>query len=97
MARVSKEWLCPGEYASGLLIGKIMKTYADTFKDKIIGLSEEELQNLRDSSFDKIEVYRERLAIVSNDKKVHDLTVSIRRKKIEIREINKLLKQCHTT
>ena len=74
-----------------------MKTYADTFKDKIIGLSVEELQNLRDSSFDKIEVYRERLAIVSNDKKVHDLTVSIRRKKIEIREINKLLKQCHTT
>jgi hypothetical protein len=74
-----------------------MKTYADTFKDKIIGLSEEELQNLRDSSFDKIEVYGERLAIVSNDKKVHDLTVSIRRKKIEIREINKLLKQCHTT
>lgn len=49
-----------------------MKTYADTFKDKIIGLSEEELQNLRDSSFDKIEVYRERLAIVSNDKKVHE-------------------------
>lgn len=46
-----------------------MKTYADTFKDKIIGLSEEELQNLRDSSFDKIEAYRERLAIVSNDKK----------------------------
>ena len=45
-----------------------MKTYADTFKDKIIGLSEEELQNLRDSSFDKIEAYRERLAIVSNDK-----------------------------
>ena len=58
-----------------------MKTYADTFKDKIIGLSKEELQNLRDSIFDKIEVYRERLAIVSNDKKVHDLTVSIRRKK----------------
>ena len=74
-----------------------MKTYADTFKDKIIGLSKEELQNLRDSIFDKIEVYRERLAIVSNDKKVPDLTVSIRRKKIEIREINKLLKQCHTT
>ena len=74
-----------------------MKTYADTFKDKIIGLSKEELQNLRDSIFDKIEVYSERLAIVSNDKKVHDLTVSIRRKKIEIREINKLLKQCHTT
>lgn len=74
-----------------------MKTYADTFKDKIIGLSKEELQNLRDSIFDKIEVYRERLAIVSNDKKVYDLTVSIRRKKIEIREINKLLKQCHTT
>ena len=74
-----------------------MKTYADTFKDKIIGLSKEELQNLRDSIFDKIEVYRERLSIVSNDKKVHDLTVSIRRKKIEIREINKLLKQCHTT
>lgn len=74
-----------------------MKTYADTFKDKIIGLSKEELQNLRDSIFDKIEVYRERLTIVSNDKKVHDLTVSIRRKKIEIREINKLLKQCHTT
>ena len=70
-----------------------MKTYADTFKDKIIGLSEEELQNLRDSSFDN----RERLAIVSNDKKVHDLNVSIRRKEIEIREINKLLKQCHTT
>ena len=46
-----------------------MKTYADTFKDKIIGLSKEELQNLRDSIFDKIEVYRERLAIVSNDKK----------------------------
>lgn len=89
--------VCPGEYASGLLIRKIMKTYADTFKDKIIGLSKEELQNLRDSIFDKIEVYRERLAIVSNDKKVHDLTVSIRRKKIEIREINKLLKQCHTT
>ena len=74
-----------------------MKTYADTFKDKIIGLSKEELQNLRDSIFDKIEVYRERLAIVSNEKKDHDLTVSIRRKKIEIREINKLLKQCHTT
>ena len=74
-----------------------MKTYADTFKDKIIGLSKEELQNLRDSIFDKIEVYRERLAIVSTDKKVHDLTVSIRRKTIEIREINKLLKQCHTT
>lgn len=74
-----------------------MKTYADTFKDKIIGLSEEELQNLRDSSFDKIEAYRERLATVSNDKKVHDLNVSIRRKEIEIREINKLLKQCHTT
>ena len=74
-----------------------MKTYADTFKDKIIGLSEEELQNLRDSSFDKIESYRERLAIVKKNKKVHDLNVSIRRKEIEIREINKLLKQCHTT
>ena len=63
-----------------------MKTYADTFKDKIIGLSKEELQKLRDSSFDKIEAYRERLTIVSNDKKVHDLNVSIRRKEIEIRE-----------
>lgn len=74
-----------------------MKTYAETFKDKIISLSKEELQNLRDSSYDKIETYRERLAIVSNDKKVHDLNVSIRRRKIEIREINKLLHQWHTT
>lgn len=82
----------PQRIRFGTFNWKIMKTYADTFKDKIIGLSKEELQNLRDSIFDKIEVYRERLAIVSNDKKVHDLTVSIRRKKIEIREINKLLK-----
>lgn len=82
----------PRRIRFGAFNWKIMKTYADTFKDKIIGLSKEELQNLRDSIFDKIEVYRERLAIVSNDKKVHDLTVSIRRKKIEIREINKLLK-----
>ena len=87
----------PRRICFGAFNWKIMKTYADTFKDKIIGLSKEELQNLRDSIFDEIEVYRERLAIVSNDKKVHDLTVSIRRKKIEIREINKLLKQCHTT
>ena len=87
----------PRRIRFGAFNWEIMKTYADTFKDKIIGLSKEELQNLRDSIFDKIEAYRERLAIVSNDKKVHDLTVSIRRKKIEIREINKLLKQCHTT
>ena len=87
----------PRRIRFGAFNWEIMKTYADTFKDKIIGLSKEELQNLRDFIFDKIEVYRERLAIVSNDKKVHDLTVSIRRKKIEIREINKLLKQCHTT
>lgn len=87
----------PRRIRFGAFNWEIMKTYADTFKDKIIGLLKEELQNLRDSIFDKIEVYRERLAIVSNDKKVHDLTVSIRRKKIEIREINKLLKQCHTT
>lgn len=87
----------PRRIRFGAFNWEIMKTYADTFKDKIIGLSKEELQNLRDSIFDKIEVYRERLAIVSNDKKVHDLTVSICRKKIEIREINKLLKQCHTT
>ena len=87
----------PRRIRFGAFNWEIMKTCADTFKDKIIGLSKEELQNLRDSIFDKIEVYRERLAIVSNDKKVHDLTVSIRRKKIEIREINKLLKQCHTT
>ena len=70
----------------------MMKTFAERYKESIVNLSKEELIQQRDIILNHIEAQRERLHIVSNEKKVHDIRVAIKRANIKLREIDSLLK-----
>ena len=60
----------------------MMKTFAERYKESIVNLSKEELIQQRDIILNHIEAQRERLHIVSNEKKVHDIRVAIKRANI---------------
>lgn len=68
-----------------------MKTFADIYRDKIFSYNRCDLIKEKNNIQQDINGIYERLGIVSAEKKVHDLKVSISRNKIRIREINKLL------
>ena len=68
-----------------------MKTFADIYKNKILSYNKCDLIKEKNNVQQDINEIYERLEIVSNEKKVQDLKVSISRNKIRIREINKLL------
>jgi hypothetical protein len=68
-----------------------MKTFADIYRDKISYYVKCDLIKEKNNIQQYIDEIYERLQIISNEKKIHDLKVAISRNKIKIREINKLL------
>lgn len=68
-----------------------MKTFADIYRDKISYYVNFDLIKEKNNIQQYIDEIYERLQIISNEKKIHDLKVAISRNKIKIREINKLL------
>ena len=74
----------------------MMKTFAEKYKESIISLSKDDMIRERETIISSIDQKRERLQAVSNDKKMHDIRVSIKKDKIRLREIDYLLRQAHT-
>lgn len=68
-----------------------MKTFADIYRNKISSYIKCDLIKEKNNIQQDICKIYERLEVVPNEKKIHDLKVAISRNKIKIREINKLL------